>query len=109
MAGLEDSRASAPDGVAATEDRFGAVARELTNVYIGQLLLTRHLGLKDALELLERHIILNVLEQTNGNQHDAAAVMGIKPTTLHYKLKRLGIQPVHRFEAPLASGFRWPR
>jgi len=109
MAGIEDSQASTPDGVAVPEDRFDAAAKELTDIYIGQLLLSRHLGLKDALDLLERHIILNVLQQTNGNQHDAAAVMGIKPTTLHYKLKRLGIQPVHRFEAPLASGFRWPR
>ncbi len=109
MTGFEDDRAGPAEDEAAFQSRFSAVARELTGIYMRQLFLRSHLGLKDALLLLERDIILHVLEQTNGNQHDAAAVMGIKPTTLHYKLRRLGIRPVHRFDAPPAAGSPWLR
>jgi transcriptional regulator with GAF, ATPase, and Fis domain len=40
-----------------------------------------------------------VLERTNGNQKEAARILLVRPTTLHYKMRRLGVTPVRRFES----------
>jgi DNA-binding NtrC family response regulator len=47
--------------------------------------------LKTLLEDYERNLILEALETTRGNQRQAAFVLGLLPTTLHEKLKRLGL------------------
>ena len=47
--------------------------------------------LKDLLADYERQLILEALAATRGNQRRAAAALGVLPTTLHEKLKRLGI------------------
>jgi DNA-binding NtrC family response regulator len=47
--------------------------------------------LKARLEDYERSLILEALSQTGGNQRRAARLLGILPTTLHEKMKRLGI------------------
>lgn len=47
--------------------------------------------LKTLLEDYERHLILEALQTTRGNQRQAAFALGILPTTLHEKLKRLGL------------------
>jgi DNA-binding NtrC family response regulator len=47
--------------------------------------------LKSLLEDYERTLILQALAGTSGNQRQAAFALGILPTTLHEKLKRLGI------------------
>jgi DNA-binding NtrC family response regulator len=47
--------------------------------------------LKTLLEEYERSLILEALQATGGNQRRAAFALGILPTTLHEKLKRLGI------------------
>ena len=47
--------------------------------------------LKTLLEDYERSLILEALETTRGNQRQAAFALGILPTTLHEKLKRLGL------------------
>jgi DNA-binding NtrC family response regulator len=39
----------------------------------------------------ERRLIQFALDQTNGNQRRAAAKLGVRPSTLHEKLKRLAI------------------
>jgi DNA-binding NtrC family response regulator len=41
----------------------------------------------------ERRLILHALELHHGHQRRAAASLGIRPTTLHEKMKRLGIHP----------------
>lgn len=81
-----------------TESPYSNMARELVELYIRQICLTDHLCLKKALDRLERDIILYVLSQANGNQHVAAEILGLKANTLHYKLRRFHITPVHRFE-----------
>ena len=53
--------------------------------------------LKSLLENYERTLILEALRNTSGNQRQAAFALGILPTTLHEKLKRLGLW------APVAS------
>jgi two-component system response regulator HydG len=50
--------------------------------------------LKTMLEAYERRIIEEALHATRGNQRRAAMALGVLPTTLHEKMKRLGL--LHR-------------
>jgi len=52
--------------------------------------------LKDLVEAYERHVIGEALRDTQGNQRRAARALGVLPTTLHEKMKRLGL--LHRSE-----------
>jgi DNA-binding NtrC family response regulator len=47
--------------------------------------------LKNMIEAYERQLIESALEATSGNQRRAAAQLGVLPTTLHEKMKRLGL------------------
>jgi DNA-binding NtrC family response regulator len=49
------------------------------------------LGLKALLSAYERQLILMALAAAAGNQRRAAASLGVLPTTLHEKMKRLGL------------------
>jgi DNA-binding NtrC family response regulator len=49
--------------------------------------------LRDLLDAYERDLIVSALEATGGNQRQAAFRLGLLPTTLHEKLKRLGLRP----------------
>jgi two-component system, NtrC family, response regulator HydG len=48
-------------------------------------------SLKDLVEAYERHVIEDALQATHGNQRRAARTLGVLPTTLHEKMKRLGL------------------
>ncbi len=48
--------------------------------------------LKRMLEAYERGLILDALAASGGHQRRTAARLGILPTTLHEKMKRLGIK-----------------
>lgn len=48
-------------------------------------------GLRHLLDTYERQIIEAALRQRHGNQRRAAADLGLLPTTLHEKMKRLGL------------------
>lgn len=48
-------------------------------------------SLKSLVEEYERRIIAEALRATNGNQRQAARSLGVLPTTLHEKMKRLGL------------------
>jgi DNA-binding NtrC family response regulator len=47
----------------------------------------------EAVGRYERQLIAEALRRTGGVQKQAAELLGMKPTTLHEKLKRLGIRP----------------
>jgi len=47
--------------------------------------------LKTMLEAHERRIIEEALRATSGNQRRAALALSVLPTTLHEKMKRLGL------------------
>jgi DNA-binding NtrC family response regulator len=47
--------------------------------------------LKHMMESYERSLIQEALAATAGNQRRAAASLGLLPTTLHEKMKRLGL------------------
>lgn len=55
-------------------------------------------SLKARLEAYERQLIESALAATAGNQRRAAASLGVLPTTLHEKMKRLGLLPRARPE-----------
>ena len=56
-------------------------------------------GLKALLEDYEKSLILEALQASGGHQRRTAARLGILPTTLHEKMKRLGLLRSHRQEA----------
>jgi DNA-binding NtrC family response regulator len=60
-----------------------------------------HSNLKAMLDAYERQLIQSALQAANGNQRRAAALLGLLPTTLHEKMKRLGLtRPGARRMAP---------
>jgi DNA-binding NtrC family response regulator len=69
------------------------MADELVALYISQYCRRDHFCLKKLMEIIERVIISHVLRETYGNQRSAADKLGIKPTTLHYKIHRMGLTP----------------
>ena len=52
-------------------------------------------GLKKLVEEYERTLILQALAASQGHQRRAAAALGILPTTLVEKMKRLGLRGAH--------------
>ena len=48
--------------------------------------------LESEVDAYEASLIRDALGKVRGNQRDAAKLLGIKPTTLHAKMKRLGIR-----------------
>lgn len=48
-------------------------------------------NLKTLLDAYERELIQSALSACRGNQRRAAATLGLLPTTLHEKMKRLGL------------------
>jgi DNA-binding NtrC family response regulator len=49
------------------------------------------IDLKGLVEAYERKLILDALLVSGGHQRRAAALLGVLPTTLHEKMRRLGI------------------
>jgi two-component system, NtrC family, response regulator HydG len=47
--------------------------------------------LKTLVESYERRVIEEALRASSGNQRQAARALGVLPTTLHEKMKRLGL------------------
>lgn len=58
-----------------------------------------HLDLPALLFAYERSLVLWALAKAGGRQLDAARVLGIQPTTINEKMKRLGIARPKRAEA----------
>lgn len=56
-------------------------------------------NLKALVDAYERQLIQSALDETSGNQRRAAARLGLLPTTLHEKMKRLGLLPRRRDQA----------
>ena len=61
--------------------------------------------LRDRVFAYERALIEEALATTGGNQRQAAFRLGVLPTTLHEKMKRLGmVRQQARAAHPAASG-----
>ena len=61
-------------------------------------------SLKRLLGLVEKNIIVDVLQHVNGNQRKAGRILGLKSTTLNAKLKKYGIQVFRRIGIHSLSG-----
>jgi DNA-binding NtrC family response regulator len=61
-------------------------------------LLPPGLSLGEAVASYERRLIKEALEQAEGVQRQAALLLGIRPTTLNEKLKRLGLRSAEKIE-----------
>jgi DNA-binding NtrC family response regulator len=62
--------------------------------------------LKQLLESYERALIVTALAASGGNQRQAAQQLGLLPTTLNEKMKRLGLRgrPLQTVAAELSAG-----
>lgn len=60
-------------------------------------------GLKALLEDYEKSLIQEALAASGGHQRRTAARLGILPTTLHEKMKRLGLLRSHRHEGHVSE------
>jgi len=73
------------------------------SIFIEDFYQGRKKPLKDFLNDIELRLILYSLNEANGNQREAAKILGIKPTTLNEKLKRYNIKfhktPINRIKA----------
>ncbi len=69
-----------------------AVQRQRIRMAPAAALLEGRFSFYDTLEQFEREIILESLRRVNGVQRRAAALLGLKATTLNEKIKRLKIQ-----------------
>jgi DNA-binding NtrC family response regulator len=61
------------------------------------------MSLKEMVSHYERQLILAALASSAGHQRRAAAALGVLPTTLHEKMKRLGI-PTATDPIPMEAG-----
>jgi len=59
-------------------------------------------NLQEQVREYERNLIVSALAAAGGHQRRAAAALGIRPTTLNEKMKRLGLR---RDSVPAASDF----
>lgn len=62
------------------------------------------IDLKAQIDGYERELILDALRTAAGRQRQAARALGILPTTLHEKMKRLGIPTARELYAGEAAG-----
>jgi transcriptional regulator with GAF, ATPase, and Fis domain len=58
----------------------------------GPIQVDGNMSFYETMERLEREIIVGTLKSVNGVQRKAAARLGLNPTTLNEKIKRLKIQ-----------------
>jgi DNA-binding protein Fis len=79
---------------------FGFHDDDLLKYYVREYCLQRHICLKKLIDMMEREIIYQVLEEAHGNQRKAARLLGVRPNTLHYKIQRMGLVPVHKYMLP---------
>jgi DNA-binding NtrC family response regulator len=66
--------------------------QELLGLFIDYLFGEKPINLKNAMEVIEKGVILRALGASGGNQRKAAQILGIKYTTLNQKVKRYRIR-----------------
>ncbi len=66
--------------------------REVFDFFVDFFCKEKPIFLKDLMDRIERGIICKVLSMTEGNQKRAAAILGIKYTTLNEKVKKHAIR-----------------
>lgn len=77
------------DGNEITIDSFPAHIRNLEDEKVSDVKLDNFLG------KMEKDIIIEALEETNGHRAKAAALLGVSRLVLQYKLKKYGMIDGH--------------
>ncbi|MBN1273386.1 MAG: hypothetical protein JXB26_14050 [Candidatus Aminicenantes bacterium] len=67
--------------------------KQIAKLFIDHFCMRDKIPLRRLLSSLERRIIIRALGQVNGNQTEAAKILGVKYTTLNEKIKKYGIIP----------------
>ena len=70
---------------------LGRITDEMVSAYLDVNRNFRSIPLKEFMDDLEKNILLSCLRLTHGNQRNAAAVLGLKPTALFEKMRKHGI------------------
>ncbi len=73
------------------EQTLERIKSSLVLAYLAANLGLKNIPLKDFMEGVEKKMLLACLGLTGGNQKNAAAVLGIKPTVLFEKMRKHGI------------------
>jgi len=90
---MERAVVLAPDSGKLTPDLFPREILHSTSVSIKRLdMLENGTSLKDSVREYERNLIVNALEKADWNQKEAAVMLGVNPSTLNEKLKRLNVK-----------------
>ncbi len=66
--------------------------QKIANAYFKLCFTKKGMPLKNFMDNLEKYILVDMLTATQGNQKAAAAILRIKPTTLHEKMRKYGIK-----------------
>jgi len=97
---ISDGRGTVMNGSSREAERtIGLDPREPARLKEAGTTEAPHASLKVLLEAYERRLIQSALAVSAGNQRRAAAALGLLPTTLHEKMKRLGL-----LRSPLDAG-----
>lgn len=73
----------------------GGLTKDVVELFAEYFCKQDPLSLKRLLGDIEKAIILKALAKVNGNQKEAAAMLGLKYTTLNEKIKKYGIRLRH--------------
>ena len=65
--------------------------RKLFWLFIEYFFMSDDIPLKELIDSIEKSVILRTLSRVNGNQKEAAKILGVKYTTLNEKIKKYSI------------------
>lgn len=83
---------ASPDREAGAAQALERMKESLASAFLAANLDIQNLPLKAFLDSFEKNILLACLRLTQGNQRDAAALLGLKPTALFEKMRKHGIR-----------------
>ncbi len=79
-----------------SEERTGSfreyrLKKKLLWLFIEYFFMSDDIPLKELIDSIEKSVILRTLSRVNGNQKEAAKILGVKYTTLNQKTKKYSI------------------
>jgi DNA-binding NtrC family response regulator len=78
------------------------LANEIESLsFVRSVNISQGIDMHDEMRRFEIHLVQAALERTGGHMTRAARLLGINLTTLHNKIKRLGISVDHLVSAPV--------
>lgn len=75
---------------------LSSIHEDLGEHFLWNIYRDQPVALKPFIDGIEKTLIIRVLNETNGCQKSAAKILGVKPTTLHQKIKKHRIRIVKK-------------